>query len=175
MVHGGARVAAAIGFWAHKPADRRNQTGSDAKGPVVFLSDNGQMKPDAATRRRLVRTPKPGVAKTTPRVVVPDLSRYVSAPSAHGGLVSRQRSGSTSVSLCDLVWLGVDESDPPGGTENPRGGGSVPSPSDRTPKSRSGRGEGCNRVGSTTNPFRCFSLATLLPFVLKDSQALRPP
>jgi len=61
----------------------------------------------------------------TPRVSVPDLSRYASALSAHGGLVSRQRSGSTSVSLCDLVSLGVDESDPPGGTENPRVGSSI--------------------------------------------------
>ena len=29
------------------------------------------------------------------------------------------------MSLCDLVWLGVDESDPPGGTENPRVGSSI--------------------------------------------------
>ncbi len=55
------------------------------------------------------------------RAGVPDLSRYAPAPSTHGGLVSRQRSGSTSVSLCDLVWLGADESDPPARTENPRG------------------------------------------------------
>ena len=58
---------------------------------------------------------------------VPDLSRYASAPSVHRGLVSRQRGGSTSVSLCDLVWWGTDESDPPGGTENPRVGRSIPS------------------------------------------------
>ena len=72
-----------------------------------------------------MRTPKPGVARTTPRVGVPDLSRYASAPSAHGGLVRHQRGGSTSVSLCDLVWLGTDESAPPRGTENPRVGSSI--------------------------------------------------
>ena len=51
----------------------------------------------------------------TPRVSVPDLSRYSSAPSVHQGLVSRQRGGATSVSLCDLVSLGTDEFDTPGG------------------------------------------------------------
>ncbi len=56
---------------------------------------------------------------------VPVLSRYASALIVHGGLVTRQRGGSTSVSLCDLVWLGVDESDPPGGTENPCVGSSI--------------------------------------------------
>ncbi len=99
---------------------------------------------------------------------VPDLSRYPSAPSAHGGLVSRQRGGWSLVnigcgardassfckpfanqqektgplrasecpgfvpvrlpylvSLCDLVWLGTDESAPPRGTENPRVGSSI--------------------------------------------------
>ncbi len=58
---------------------------------------------------------------------VTDLSRYACALSANQGLVSRQRGGSTYVSLCDLVWLGVDECAPPGGTENPRVGGSIPS------------------------------------------------
>jgi len=48
-------------FWAHAPADRRNHTGSDAKGPVVFFSNDGQMEPDAARRKRLVRTPQPGL------------------------------------------------------------------------------------------------------------------
>ena len=66
-----------------------------------------------------------GRDRPTHRVSVPDLSRYASAPSVHGGLESRQWGGSTSVSLCDLVWLGVDESDPPGGTENPRVGSSI--------------------------------------------------
>ena len=68
-----------------------------------------------------------GRDRTAPRMSVPDLSRYASAPSVHQGLVSRQRGGSTSVSLCDLVSLGADESAPPGGTENPRVGGSSPS------------------------------------------------
>jgi len=48
--------------WAQTPAARRNHTGSDAKGPGVFLRNDGQMQPDAARRRRVVRTPKPGVA-----------------------------------------------------------------------------------------------------------------
>jgi len=48
--------------WAHMPAARRNQTGSDAKGQLVFLKKNGQIEPDATTRKRVVRTPKPGVA-----------------------------------------------------------------------------------------------------------------
>ena len=61
-----------------------------------------------------------GRDRITRRVSVPDLSRYACALSAHQGLVGRQRGGPTSVSLCDLVSLGVDESDPPGGTENPR-------------------------------------------------------
>ncbi len=59
------------------------------------------------------------------RVSVPDLSRYACALSVHQGLVSHQRGGSTSLSLCDLVSLGTDESDPDCGTENPRVGSSM--------------------------------------------------
>ncbi len=77
--------------------------------------------------RRVLRSHGRRFAMITPRVSVPDLSRYACALSAHQGLVSRQRGGSTSVSLCDLVSLGTDESDPPRGTENPRVGGSIPS------------------------------------------------
>ena len=79
-------------------------------------------------------------------VIVPELSRYASALSVHEGLVSRQRGGSTSVSLCDLVSLRVDESDPPRGTENPRVGGSIPSlvvggrPTRASVRRRAGRG-----------------------------------
>ena len=58
-------------------------------------------------------------------VIVPELSRHSSAPSVHEELVGCQRGGSTSVSLCDLVSLGTDESDPPVGTENPRVGSSI--------------------------------------------------
>ena len=65
------------------------------------------------------------LADATSQMRVPNLSRYASAPSAHGGLVGCQRGGSTSVSLCDLVSLGADESDPPGGTENPRVSSSI--------------------------------------------------
>ena len=37
--------------WAQRPADRRNQTLPDAKGPVVFLGKDGQIQPDATRRR----------------------------------------------------------------------------------------------------------------------------
>ncbi len=52
--------------WAQTPAVRRNHTGSDAKGPGVFLKKSGQIEPDATIRRRVVRTPKPGVAGSSP-------------------------------------------------------------------------------------------------------------
>ena len=39
--------------------------------------------------------------------------------------MSCQQGGSTSVSLCELVSLGTDESAPPRGTENPRVGNSI--------------------------------------------------
>jgi hypothetical protein len=57
----------------------RNQTGSDAKAPVVFLKKNGQIEPDATTRRRVVRTPKPGVAGSSPAGPVTTNGRAISA------------------------------------------------------------------------------------------------
>jgi hypothetical protein len=42
--------------WAHTPADRRNQTVSDAKGPGVFSRKSGQIEPDATRRKTLWRT-----------------------------------------------------------------------------------------------------------------------
>ncbi len=65
--------------WAHKPAARRNHTGSDAKGPGVILRKSGQIEPDAAIRKRVVRTPKPGVAGSSPAGPVTTNGRAISA------------------------------------------------------------------------------------------------
>jgi len=80
--------------------------------------DNVTMKAGPGTRKSCGST----TDGATQCPAVPELSRYSSAPIVYQRLVSRQRGGSTSVSLCDLVSLGTDESDPPRGTENPRRG-----------------------------------------------------
>ena len=82
---------------------------------------NVTMKAGPGTRKSCGST----TDRATPCPAVPDLSRYASGTSVYQGLVSGQWVGSTSVSLCDLVSLGTDESDPACGTENPRVGGSI--------------------------------------------------
>ncbi len=47
--------------WAQTPADRCNQTGPDANGPVVFLRKDGQKQPGATRCRSPSQNVKPAL------------------------------------------------------------------------------------------------------------------